>query len=365
MALIETPGEKLLIRIWETAEKSGIGWLRPAQMRREGHARADVDRHLKLADAQARADVELLKSGRAQYDSSTGALKRLPAPPVVSLNAPAASGGVVVPRLGSALDCAGTATRDFAVREMTRAINLDRIVQQAASEADQAPDEAVSDEPINADWFARWRDNAQDVTDEDVQRLWARALAGEVKEPGKYSLRTLDFLRSVSKTEAELIAKLGPVSFGHFIYKDAQLLEARGFNYSLLSDYQTLGLIYGMESLGLHWMINAPKEGESFAPVGYVCNGVGVTVTSVLRDIRIPCYPLSALGKEILTLGQFEADRDFVRALVKFLSDNGAQGLLGQAVGIAGGMMNLEPPLEVFGTPAPAPPSSPQPTPSA
>jgi hypothetical protein len=61
--LIDTPGEKLLIRIWETAEKFGIGICRPRQLRRERIAIAEVDRLRRLALAQAEKEAADIESG--------------------------------------------------------------------------------------------------------------------------------------------------------------------------------------------------------------------------------------------------------------------------------------------------------------
>ena len=44
---MEFPGEKLVIRLWETVTEKGIGsWLRPWQNRREGRAQIDVQQEL-------------------------------------------------------------------------------------------------------------------------------------------------------------------------------------------------------------------------------------------------------------------------------------------------------------------------------
>ena len=36
------------------------------------------------------------------------------------------------------------------------------------------------------------------MSSEELQTLWGRTLAGEIKSPGSYSLRTLDFLKNLS-----------------------------------------------------------------------------------------------------------------------------------------------------------------------
>src|SRR4051794_28306769 len=63
------PGEALLIKFWETVEKFGTGLLSPAQIRREGKARAEVRRYEMLRDAQTKRDVEDLLAGRRTIDA--------------------------------------------------------------------------------------------------------------------------------------------------------------------------------------------------------------------------------------------------------------------------------------------------------
>lgn len=359
MALFESfPGEKLAIRIWDTLEKSGIGLLRPAQMRREGIAKAEVEHRLRLALAQAEKDASDIAEGRVAYDPSSGRLlpiqTRTPLLPTLEPPAESAAGssGERVPRLGSALEFGGGISRGIAIRETRRAINLEHIIQQAGAEAIGVNDDVVSDAPLNPDWLARWRDSAQDVSDEDVQRLWARALTGEIQSPGRYSLRTLDFLRSVSKPEAELIAKVGPLSFVAFIYRERSLLEQRGLPFGTLSWLQNLGILAGVESIGIDWNIHPHADGAPSA-VAYVCCELGVRVSNVSAHIQIPIYSITALGGEILTLGKFQADRDYVAAFAKFVASRGAKCTIGQANLRGDGTVMILPPLETFDPPPP------------
>ena len=50
--------------------------------------------------------------------------------------------------------------------------------------------------------FFRFRSGC--ISSEEMQRLWARILSGEVQSPGGTSLRTLDTLRNMSKIDAEM-----------------------------------------------------------------------------------------------------------------------------------------------------------------
>ena len=65
------PGEKLLVRLWETVAQKGVSaLLRPWQLRREGRALADVRREDSLSLAQTELDVEHIRSGRKRFDAS-------------------------------------------------------------------------------------------------------------------------------------------------------------------------------------------------------------------------------------------------------------------------------------------------------
>lgn len=66
---------------------------------------------------------------------------------------------------------------------------------------------SVSTEPVDPDWSARFFDNVKNCSDEQIKTLWAQILAGEIVQPGRFSLRTLDMLKNMSKNDAKLIVK--------------------------------------------------------------------------------------------------------------------------------------------------------------
>ncbi len=87
-----------------------------------------------------------------------------------------------------------------------------------------------SSKPINEefdiDWFMRFFDAVGNISNEELQLLWGRVLAGEVSNPGLCSLRTLDLIRNLSKSEArsfEALSRLVLVS------GDSQFIFPTGF----------------------------------------------------------------------------------------------------------------------------------------
>lgn len=90
------------------------------------------------------------------------------------------------------------------IKEESRQENLENIAVQAKLELP----EKVSDKKLDDDWVAQFFEHAQDVHDGDMQKLWARILAGEIASPETYSKRTLQFLKTLDKWEAEKFSEL-------------------------------------------------------------------------------------------------------------------------------------------------------------
>lgn len=92
----------------------------------------------------------------------------------------------------------------YAYQEAKRQINVEQVTAQAALDLMNSD---ASDEPVDPDWIARFFDSIKDVSDADMQKLWARLLAGEVVQPGRFSLRTLERVRNLTSVEAHLFMR--------------------------------------------------------------------------------------------------------------------------------------------------------------
>jgi hypothetical protein len=90
-------------------------------------------------------------------------------------------------------------------KETKRQNNIDNVSQIAAEQLGQ--EQIVSDETVDEDWTARFYNIVEDVSDVEMQQLWGRILAGEVKQPKSYSLRTLELLKNLSKREADVFSR--------------------------------------------------------------------------------------------------------------------------------------------------------------
>jgi len=87
--------------------------------------------------------------------------------------------------------------------EVERQKNIDKVTLYALREAARITS-SVSEKPIDQDWMNRFINVTQDVSEEQMQEVWGKVLAGEVNKPGSFSVRTMELLKNLSKEEAEL-----------------------------------------------------------------------------------------------------------------------------------------------------------------
>ena len=65
------------------------------------------------------------------------------------------------------------------------------------------------------DWVTNFFDKSRIVSDEEMQSIWAKVLAGEANAPGSYSKRTVNLLGDLDTRDAELFQSL--CRFGWFV----------------------------------------------------------------------------------------------------------------------------------------------------
>ena len=328
---MDYPGEKLLIRMWETLAEKGIGGLlKPWQIRREGQALADVRRGELLLLAQAERDSEDIKLGR-KILGAEGRL--LPAPKDVDDAPPE---GEPLLQL-----VAKTVERNVTGDAIRKEINVGKTILMA-EELLETEAQAPPDQGPDSDWLYRWRDAAGGVSEPELQILWASLLAGEFKAPGTYSLRTVEFVRNLSRNEAEDIARAAPFAAEGIIYSGAtQLFEREGLDFGFLLRMQNLGILSGVGGLGLTFTV-ASNQADGFSAV-LKSHGKALLVKKddAGAKITIGAYPLTELGKEVLRLAHFEAHPEYLTTLGEFLVKQGFTVTLGDFVRQNNNMIRL------------------------
>ena len=103
------------------------------------------------------------------------------------------------------LDFGTAVTHRVQFQEEKRQSNIAAVIGQAAQEL---ADREVQEHEVDHDWTARFFADVQDVSSEEMQKLWGRILAGEVERPGSTSFRTMSILKNLDRGTALLFRGL-------------------------------------------------------------------------------------------------------------------------------------------------------------
>lgn len=194
--------------------------------------------------------------------------------------------------------------------------------------------QSVNQKKVNEDWIYQFFDNCQDISDKQMQILWAKILAGEVTNPGSFSLRTLDFVKTMSKEEANEFA-----NFSNYVWfvdlpgEDAIFIKKSiGINMFISKDYQKLDFRH-LESIGLiyteeQFIVAARKIKE--VPFFY-----GTTPFLFKHDpkvasignpenatITFSIHRITPVGKDLLRLRQFTPDLEYLSNMKKLFKSS-------------------------------------------
>ena len=133
----------------------------------------------------------------------------------------------------------------FIIEEAKKQHNIESITRKALTEvaADADP------QKVEDDWITNFFDKCRLISDEEMQSLWARLLAGEANSPGRFSKRTIDLVSSLDKFDADVFSKVCSFSFmigGLYplIYDvENEVYTKRGLGFNTLSHLDSIGLI--------------------------------------------------------------------------------------------------------------------------
>ena len=142
-------------------------------------------------------------------------------------------------------EIAKRASSRLAYQEITKQQNIEAVADNAYEELENV--EKVSPEPVDPDWMFRFFNSVENISNEDMQKIWGRILAGEIKSPNTYSYRTLEKLKNLTKQEAELFQHISSLALEHsdekFIFSDKDILNKYDVYFSQILKLEECGLI--------------------------------------------------------------------------------------------------------------------------
>ena len=232
----------------------------------------------------------------------------------------------IIKKIGS------TISNDIDIRTITRVlnqenkrqINIDNIVYEAINQLKYSENEESIDD-IEVDWVTDFFNFAQDISNEKLQKVWAKLLANEVDKPGSISRRTLFILKTISNKEAIMFnmlcantigivetidnyANRGMVVLpeeGHYKFND-EIWGIKDVEIGILQELRLCEYLQFFIEKGDEYIFEIGKQKFKIKPK---------------KEMEIHFHALSHAGKELYGLTQFEQNSKYLDKCEDYLRE--------------------------------------------
>lgn len=200
-------------------------------------------------------------------------------------------------------------------------VNLEKVLDIAAKDLEFDNTEIAEDNNVDDDWIVRLFNIVKDVSNEDMQLLWGKILAGEIKQPGSFSLRTLETLRNISTEEAKIFQKILPYGINIssetvIICSDSEIMDTTGVTFDDLLTLEEAGLLKAM-SLSTKFLRKASAAITMYTRDYLI---VRRPINNYEGEFRISNYQFSKSGIELHNLINATSNFDYIKTITRHLN---------------------------------------------
>lgn len=201
-------------------------------------------------------------------------------------------------------------------RDVREISNIVSVYSFAINELKKLP--GVDSENLDSDWATAFYDSAKDSSDEEIQVLWGKILAGEIAHHGKFYKRTLSILKNMESVEAKHFVELVPLLITKetvpvFIFQDNEF-----FQYNDLLTLMDCGIVNSSEGTFSYKKLSDMKiSGFNL-----------VALNNDVNEISIDSFSLTDAGLQLCQLIDCNnADENYVKQLAERLSRSQGKGI--------------------------------------
>ena len=172
-------------------------------------------------------------------------------------------------------------------------------------------------------WLRRFRKEVEGLGDEDMKEAFSRVLAGEIEQPGSFSIHTLRTLGTLDQHTAELFRKAASIALVMFSVHDApyarlfglssdfqaNMLEPYGLDYEFLTILTEKGLLQGDYS----------SVATILPPFQFLCQNQRWVLLPVSdkgkTSQKLTGAGFTTVGTELVKIAEIEPNPAFLQAL--------------------------------------------------
>ena len=234
----------------------------------------------------------------------------------------------------------------------SREVNICKVCQRAGEILGQETSDthSATDNLLEDDWLSTFENEACHKSSKEMQERFARILAGEIKRPGSFSIRTINLLGQIEPETASIFRTFcsGCVSFDNpsgsgIIYTSifpkyqvgtmGDFLEKYGLNRTMLSNLQEFSLLrneipppnlFNEPVLNIQTSLigNLENSAMPFLYAGkYFLIKQQENKKELDWDFMMPGFFLSSIGAELMNIVEPEPIEQLTEDLIEFFAE--------------------------------------------
>jgi Protein of unknown function (DUF2806) len=257
-----------------------------------------------------------------------------------------ASANQIAEQMRTDPEYARAAATKFAQKIVRERVNVDQVSEIAAADLKSEPpataiDGAAEPPPISEDWLNAFESEASQMSSEQMQRLFGKILASEIRRPASYSIKTVKLMAQLDNRAASLFSLLCSLAISTRVPSSNAIIDARvvsmgnagsnslqvyGLGFDALNILQEYGLIISDYNSHMDYRTAVAHNGRVMLPMIYQ-NAQRALVPKVapaeLQEFRVHGVALSQSGKELLSIVDIEPNEAYTAALKNFFDQHG------------------------------------------
>jgi hypothetical protein len=246
-----------------------------------------------LANAQTEKDIELIKSGLAEYRADSLILTT-----DSEKNPLTVSNSLVYQQ------------------QMIENKNVARCLEEALDYLEQTVDSDVDDTPVSETFFNKWFNFSKEVSDVELQNLWGRLLSEEVKTPESINYLVLNTFSLMTKKHLESFVSLIPyTAFGWLIFYDDKIPAHQRFECVSTQELQELQDLKIIKEINPNLSTSYPLKHCLYdnKKVYYFSKSYSGDYVLYLHanndnEIGVTAYALTSIGQKLLEISEKNLD---------------------------------------------------------
>lgn len=268
------------------------------------------------------------------------------------INLISANSEQIASQMGVAPEYSQIAANKYARRILQEQINLDKVCNIAAQEVAQAKEESndvdssvqsdQTEAQISDDWLDSFQKEACGKSSEEMQILFGRILAGEIKKPESFSIRTVKIMGQLDSRAARLFRLLCSLSvtigYGQF-HLDTRVpslgksagqnsLQQYGLSFDNLNVLEEYGLIISDYNSYMNYVPAIIRNNKVPVPLRFNNSYWGLIPNKIdnwpiSKELRIAGVRLSNSGQELLKIVEAESSQEYTDALSNYFKGLG------------------------------------------